>query len=156
MAEAAISQLLLEDFNMHLPVDYNVYPRGEWDNNDVTIFGWSIDIKSTRSGHFLLFEENKLRFRRQQNSLPHAIFMCRTQWNDIIDAPISRGVEIIGGISLPALIHQKHGAVFLQKGDYIPDTHTKLQSANYVVEFSQLTDISTIIPYMLTTLPSKL
>ena len=51
MAELAVSRKLRELFGLHIPIDYEIYPRGEWDDCDISINGWNIDIKSTRIGH---------------------------------------------------------------------------------------------------------
>lgn len=79
MAEVAVLRMLREKYGIHYPVNYEIYPRGEWDDCDVKIGGWSIDIKSTRSGKWLLFETSKLQMRQNQkiNNLD-ALIMCRT------------------------------------------------------------------------------
>ena len=103
MAELAVSRKLRELFGLHIPIDYEIYPRGEWDDCDISINGWNIDIKSTRIGHWLLFEWHKLRIRAPQNKLPHAVFMCKTPWDMDNDLPLG-SVEIIGTVSLHRLL----------------------------------------------------
>lgn len=148
MAEVAVAKMLREDFHLHLPINYEVYPRGEWDDSDIDVFNWVIDIKSTRIGHYMLLEWSKLRFRHSSNRLPHVILMCRTPWDRTNDKPLGRNVELIGCVSLSTLIQLKNGSMILRKGDYIPGTHTRLQAANYAVEFSNLSDMHSAIEYM--------
>lgn len=105
MAEVAVSRMLREEYGIHFPVNFDIYPRGEWDDCDVQIKAWTIDIKSTRSGKWLLFETSKLKMRQNQkiNNLPDAVIMCRTPWDRDNDKP--RGsVELIGAISVYALL----------------------------------------------------
>lgn len=101
MAEVATTHMLREDFGLHFTVNFDIYPRGEWDDFDVQINGWNVDIKSTRTGQWLLFEVDKLRMRQNQkyNNLPDAIFMCRTPWNRELDEP-KGAVKLIGAVSL--------------------------------------------------------
>ena len=35
MAEVAVVKMLREDYQLHLPINYEIYPRGEWDDNDI-------------------------------------------------------------------------------------------------------------------------
>ena len=154
MAEVAITHMLREDFGLHFTVNFDIYPRGEWDDFDVQINGWNVDIKSTRTGQWLLFEVDKLRMRQYQkyNNLPDAIFMCRTPWNRETDEPIGN-VELIGAISLKNLLSNPK-VMRLKKGDFIPNTRAKLQAENYGIHFTNISsDWGAIIPYMLTNPP---
>ncbi len=47
IAEAAFSKMMYENYGLEVPLDYNYYPRGKWDNMDAEINGWRIDIKGT-------------------------------------------------------------------------------------------------------------
>ncbi len=155
MAEAAVSRMLREEFGIHYPVNFDIYPRGEWDDCDVQIKAWNIDIKSTRTGQWLLFEVDKLKMRQNQtiNNLPDSIFMCRTPWNRDTDTPKGT-VELVGAISLQTLLSDNSIVKRLRKGDYIPKTKTKLQADNYAVNFSDLNhDWKVIINYMLKNSP---
>ena len=155
MAEAAVSRMLREEYSIHVPVNFEIYPRGEWDDCDVQIKAWNIDIKSTRSGHWLLFETSKLRMRQNQaiNNLPDAVFMCRTLWNRDDDSP-EGSVELIGTINLQTLVSNNSIVKHLKKGDFIPNTKTKLQADNLAVEFDDLNhDWNQIIQYMLKNSP---
>lgn len=151
MAEVAVSRMLREDFGLHFPVNFDIYPRGEWDDCDVQIKSWNIDIKSTRTGQWLLFEVDKLRMRQNQkiNNLPDAIFMCRTPWDRDSDKP-KGSVELIGSISLKTLLSPNSKVKRLKKGDFIPNTHARLQAENYGVHFRDLNpDWQAVITYML-------
>ena len=157
MAEAAVSQMLREDFGVHYAVNYEIYPKGEWDDFDMQINGWNVDIKSTRSGQWLLFDVDKLRMRQNQkyNNLPDMIFMCRTPWDRIADKPVGT-VDLIGAVSLGFLLSDSPDVKRLKKGDYIPNTNTKLQAENYGVHFSNInSNWTAIITFMLKTFPPK-
>ena len=156
MAEVAVSRMLREEYGIHFPVNFDIYPRGEWDDCDVQIKAWTIDIKSTRSGKWLLFETSKLKMRQNQkiNNLPDAVIMCRTPWDRDNDKP--RGaVELIGAISVYALLRNSNNKViFLKKHDFIPNTKTKLQADNFAIRFEDINhDWDKIIDYMVKNMP---
>ena len=156
MAEVAISKMLKEQFNLEIPLDFEVYSRGKWDDNDVEINGWHIDVKSTRIGHWLLIEWNKLNFRQKQGELPHAFFMCKTDWDMKVDVP-KGSVDLVGCISTTKLKAGMPHVRVLRKGDCIPGTHTRLQADNFGVEFNDLQkDWKVIIEYMLHNSPPDL
>lgn len=149
MAEVAFARMLKEDFNLDVPLDFEVYARGKWDDNDLVINGWNIDIKSTRIGSWLLIEWSKLDFRQKQGELPHAFFMCKTDWDMKKDKPLGT-VQLIGSISLPKLREGEKNVVVIKKGEVIPDTKTPLQADNFGVKFSNLnSDWNTIISHIL-------
>ncbi len=129
---------------------------GEWDDFDVQINGWNVDIKSTRTGQWLLFEVDKLRMRQHQNhnNLPDAIFMCRTPWDKEMDEPKANKVDLIGAVSLSRLLSDDPKVKRLKKGDFIPNTKTPLQAENYGIHFSNIkSDWASIIHYMLENSP---
>lgn len=150
MAEVVVIRMLREEFNIHESVNFDIYPRGEWDDCDVRIYKWSVDIKSTRNGNWLLFETSKLKMRQNQviNNLPDVVFMCRTPWNRDSDLPIGT-VELIGAISLEKLLSKDPKVIHLKKGDFIPNTNARLQAENLAVKFDDLShDWTKIIKYM--------
>ena len=150
MAEVGVAKMLREDYQLHVPINYEIYPRGEWDDNDIEVNRWTIDIKSTRKGHYLLLEHNKVNFRREHGNLPDMIIMCRTPWNEDTDLPADQTVELIGCISLKKLLDPKSTFVYnLRAGECIPGTRSKLQAANYAVEFEDLSDIKKAMDYIL-------
>lgn len=143
MAEVAFARMLREDYKLHLPVNYEVYPRGEWDDEDVIVNGKTIDIKSTQRGRFLLIENNKLNFRKKQGKIPDIIVMCRTDVEN-------RLVEIVGCISTKKLSDDGNQKVKrLKAGELIPGTNVRLQADNYCVRFEDLCDIKTALDYFL-------
>lgn len=156
MAEVAFARMLKEDFNLEIPLDFEIYSRGKWDDNDIIINGWNIDIKSTRIGHWLLIEWSKLNFRQKQGKLPHAFFMCKTPWNMEEDTPKGT-VELIGSISLNRLKQGSSNVITIRKGDYLPGTRTRMQADNFGVEFRHLNnDWSETIDYILNNPPISL
>lgn len=59
IAEVAFAKMLKENYGLTVPLDFNYYPRGQWDNQDAVINGWRIDVKGTRKGgQWLLIEWN--------------------------------------------------------------------------------------------------
>lgn len=137
MAEVAFAKMLREDYKLHLPVNYEVYPRGEWDDEDIIVNGKTIDIKSTKYGKFLLIENSKIDFRQKQGKTPDIIVMCRTDVEN-------RLVEIVGCISTKKLSDDRNQKVKrLKAGELIPGTNVKLQADNYCVRFNDLCDIRT-------------
>lgn len=153
MAEVALKKFLYDRYRIETAVDFNVYARGVWDNNDLVINDWQIDIKSTRSGHWFLIEWSKLSFRQRQKKLPNAFFMCRTPWNRDNDIPKGM-VEICGALSLKGLCSGSPMIRTLRKGDLIPGTTTHLQADNYGIKFNNLNhDWDNIIYTMLTSKP---
>lgn len=40
MAEAAFAKMLHNRYEIEVELDFNYYPRGEWDNQDAEINGW--------------------------------------------------------------------------------------------------------------------
>lgn len=156
MAEVAVAKMLLQDFGIDIPLDFGVYDRGIWDDNDIVINGWNIDIKSTRIGHWLLIEWSKLNFRQKQGELPHTFFMCKTAWDMEKDEPLG-DVLLVGSISCGRLKKGYPNVLSLKKGEYIPHTKTKLQADNFAVEFDNLNhDWNTVINYMLHNPPPDL
>lgn len=157
MAEVAVLRMLREKYGIHYPVNYEIYPRGEWDDCDVKIGGWSIDIKSTRIEKWLLFETNKLKMRQSQkiNNLD-ALIMCKTPWNMDKDEPKGT-VELIGLISMKKLLSSDPKVKHLKKGDFIPNTKSKLQAENLAVAFDDLEhNWDMMIDYMTNNPPPKL
>ena len=137
MAEVAFARMLKEDFDVDVPLDFNVYARGKWDDNDMVINGWNIDIKSTRIGSWLLIEWSKLNFRQKQGELPHAFFMCKTAWNMDKDEPLGT-VDLVGSISLTKLKANMPHVHTIRKGELLPGTKTYLQADNFGVRFRNL------------------
>ena len=144
VAEVGVSNLLREH-GLHCPVDFSIYQRGEWDDCDIKIFKWDIDIKATAKGKWLLMDRDKLLMRKNQtyNNLPDALISCNVECDN---GTPTGNVTINGFISLAKFLKV---AERLRKGDVIPNTDTRLQADNYGIQYNGLSnDWEQIISYM--------
>jgi len=141
MAEVAVAKMLLTDYKLKIDLDFDIYPRGTWDSNDLVINGWAIDVKSTRIGNWFLIEWNKLHFRSVGKELPDAFIPCRTGWNMDCDEP-EGWVEIEGLVKTEEIIGGCSKVRFLKKGSKLPDTTGNfwLQADNYGIKFTDVAD----------------
>lgn len=138
MAEVAFSNMMKENYGIDVPLDFNYYPRGQWDGQDAEINGWRIDVKETRSGgRWMLIEWNKLDFRQRDNNLSHLFVMFTVDWDRSTDQPTGE-VSYQGAASLAKLKESVPTTVVLRKGDVIPGTQTHLQADNYGIRFGDL------------------
>lgn len=114
--------------------DYNIYPRGQWDDADFIVNGKRIDIKTTKTGgQWLMVEKSKLAFRQNENKLPDYFVFCIVGY-DKEKRQFMKEVDISGYISLDDL----KDCQMLNRGEFIPNTKTKLQADNYIVHVSAL------------------
>lgn len=126
IAEVAFSKMMKENYNIDVPLDFNYYPRGQWDNQDAEINGWRIDVKGTRKGgRWMLIEWNKLNFRQRDNNLSHLYAMFTVDWNRETDMPTGK-VSYRGAVSLGKLKKNCKTTVTLLKGSQLPGTTTFL------------------------------
>lgn len=138
MAEVAFSKMMKENYGIDVPLDFNYYPRGQWDGQDAEINGWRIDVKGTRSGgRWMLIEWNKLDFRQRDNNLSHLFIMFTVDWDRSADQPTG-DVSYQGAASLTKLKESVPTTVVLRKGAVIPGTQTHLQADNYGIRFGDL------------------
>lgn len=138
IAEVAFSKMMKENYGIDVPLDFNYYPRGQWDNQDAVINGWRIDVKGTRKGgHWMLIEWNKLNFRQRDNNLSHLYAMFSVDWDRATDRPTGC-VSYEGAVSLKKLRAGCQITHVLRKGDMLPGTHTVLQADNYGIQFRDL------------------
>lgn len=138
MAEVAFSKMMKENYGIDVPLDFNYYPRGQWDGQDAEINGWRIDVKGTRSGgRWMLIEWNKLDFRERDNNLSHLFVMFTVDWDRSADQPTGE-VSYQGAASLAKLKESVPTTVVLRKGAVIPGTQTHLQADNYGIRFGDL------------------
>ena len=149
IAEVAFCKLLKENYGIDIELDFNYYPRGQWDSQDAEVNGWRIDIKGTRKGgHWLLIEWNKLNFRQRDNNLSHVFVMFSVDWNRNIDAPTGKA-SFEGIASLNKLNRYTPNTRVLLKGSCIPGTHARLQADNYGIHFDNLfKDLDTFILWL--------
>lgn len=138
VAEVAVANLL-SSYGVHCPADFNIYRRGEWDDCDIKIFKWDIDVKASEKGKWLLIERDKLIMRSKQrfNNLPDGLIFCNVVWFEDKYRPSSE-VCINGFISLQKFLNE---ALRLKKGDCIPNTATKLQADNFAVNKENLSPL---------------
>lgn len=138
MAEVAFSKMMKENYGIDVPLDFNYYPRGQWDGQDAEINGWRIDVKGTRSGgRWMLIEWNKLDFRQRDNNLSHLFIMFTVDWDRSADQPTGE-VSYQCAASLMKLKESVPTTVVLRKGAVIPGTQTHLQADNYGIRFGDL------------------
>lgn len=138
IAEVAFSKMMKENYGIDVPLDFNYYPRGQWDDQDAEINGWRIDVKGTRSGgRWMLIEWNKLNFRQRDNNLSHLFVMFTVDWDRNSDQPTGK-VSYRGAVSLAKLKEGVPTTVVLRKGSVLPGTKTHLQADNYGIQFKDL------------------
>lgn len=95
--------MMKENYGIDVPLDFNYYPRGQWDNQDAVINEWRIDVKGTRKGgQWMLIEWNKLNFRQRDNNLSHLYAMFTVDWDRSKDQPTGRA-SYKGAVSLNKL-----------------------------------------------------
>ena len=115
IAEVAVVEFFRAEYGLHLPVNFEVYPRGEWDDQDIEVKGLTIDVKGSNGGKWLLFEQSKYKFRREEKTVPDMIIFCRC---------FGSAVKIAGCISENRLfnpdgqnvLYTKMGRIYRAKG----------------------------------------
>lgn len=156
IAEVAFAKMMKENYGIDVPLDFNYYPRGQWDTQDAEINGWRIDVKGTRKGgRWMLIEWSKLNFRQRDNNLSHLYVMFVVDWNRDTDQPTGR-VSYRGAVSLSKLRHGCPTTVVLPKGSTLPGTHTHLQADNYGILFRDLyKHLNHLVEYLLKDAPPR-
>ena len=157
MAEVAFARMLHDVYRIDIELDFNYYPRGEWDDQDAVVNGWRIDVKATRKGgRWMLIEWSKLDFRQKQGKLSHLYAMAIVDWDRNRDLPNQR-VEVVGCASVMKLRTGIPTTLVLRKGECIPGTNTRLQADNYGISFSDLEkDWESVIQFITTHSPPNL
>lgn len=118
-----------------IPLDFSVYERGEYDNQDTKINETLIDIKATREGgEWFLIEWNKLNFRAREKQLPHYFVFFTVGWDRRKDLPTGKatfeGIIPIEWLSKEHVLKEPRIRV-LKKGEKIPGKDVSLQADNY-------------------------
>lgn len=150
MAEAAVCNILHECGDTQAAVNYEILPRGMCDWYDMTVNGWTLDIKSTRCGKWLLFDCNKARFRGRSGTMPDVIVMCRTAWDTVKDTPQGANVDVYGCVSMDRLQRPDGTKVrLLRAGEAIPGTECRLQTDNFGIRVEDLTDFAVAAKWMI-------
>ena len=149
IAEVAFAKVMRGNYGVEVPLDFNYYPRGQWDEEDSIINGWRIDIKGTRrGGRWMLIEWNKLNFRQRDNNLSHIFMMFTVDWDRDRDQPTGR-VAYEGAASLSKLTPDCDTTLVLRKGDLLPGTGTHLQADNFGIKFRDLnSNLSEVIEFI--------
>lgn len=138
IAETAFHKMMKENYNLDVPLDFNYYPRGQWDEQDAVINGWRIDVKGTRKGgRWMLIEWSKLVFRQKENKLSHVYLMFSVDWDRQTDQPTGK-VSYKGAVSLSRLNDHTPTTQILRKGTKLPGTNAYLQADNYGIQFRDL------------------
>ena len=152
IAEVAFCKLLKENYGIDIELDFNYYPRGQWDSQDAEVNGWRIDIKGTRKGgHWLLIEWNKLSFRQRDNNLSHVFVMFSVDWNRNIDAPTGKA-SFEGIASLNKLNRRTLTKAFTNKLTFIKFRSTlPLKRRSMFTSCTPTTRLSAAIPVFLLT-----
>ena len=157
IAEVAFAKMMRLHFNIEIDLDFNYYPRGEWDGQDTVINNWKIDIKGTRQGgKWMLIEWSKINFRQKDKDLPHLFVMASVCWDRETDTPTG-GVDMVGCASVMKLRKDVPTTRVLRKGDFIPGKQIRLQADNFGISFSDLKqDWEFVIRYILQNDPPAL
>lgn len=156
IAEVAFSKMMKENYGIDVPLDFNYYPLGQWDNQDAVINGWRIDVKGTRKGgHWMLIEWNKLNFRQRDNNLSHIYAMFSVDWDRSTDCPTGL-VSYEGAVSLGKLRPDCQTTHILRKDTVLPGTRAVLQADNYGVKFKNLyKHLNHLVAYLTSQKPPK-
>lgn len=156
IAETAFSKMMKENYDIDVPLDFNYYPRGQWDEQDAVLNGWRIDVKGTRQGgRWLLIEWNKLKFRQIDDNLSHVFVMFSVGWDRNTDTPTGTACYE-GAVSLDRLNVHTPTTRVLRKGDFLPGTRMMLQADNYGIRFHDLnSDLDTFVKYLTENTPPE-
>ncbi len=137
IAEVAFKRIVEQRYPAvgEIPLDFQVYQRGEYDDQDATINGCNIDIKATREGgEWFLIEWNKLDFRARENKLPDYFAFFTVGWDRNRDVPT--GTATLEGIIPIEWLSKEHvdgeeRIKVLRSGESIPGKSVTLQADNY-------------------------
>jgi len=159
IAEVAFAKMMKAKFNIDITLDFEYYPRGEWDGQDTVINGWKIDVKGTRQGgKWMLIEWNKIDFRQRDKDLSHMFVMASVFWDRDTDKPTGK-VDLVGCASILKLQNGIENTVVMRKGTLLPGTKkpVPLQADNYGIKFENLQqDWGIAINYILNHTPPNL
>lgn len=159
IAEVAFAKMLFENFGLKIELDFEYYPRGQWDGQDAIINGWKIDIKGTRQGgKWMLIEWSKINFRQKDKDLSHMFVMASVLWDRDNDKPTGK-VDLIGCASILKLTKNSSNTVVFRKGELLPGTKypVKLQADNFGIRFEDLQqNWNVIVNYILNHNPPDL
>jgi hypothetical protein len=150
IAEVAFAQMLKNNYDINVDLDFGVYPRGKWDSVDVQVNKWNIDIKASKYGsRWFLIEWDKIGYYHQSGTLPHMFVMASVDWNRTHNLPNGE-VNLIGMMYTNEIVPTNPKVHTLRKGSNIPGTSTSLYADNYGIAFNDLNqNWDEIIDYIL-------
>ena len=139
IAEVAFSKLM-SNYGLNVALDWNIYDRGVYDDQDADINGWKIDVRGTRAGgQYMLIEHNKLNFRLNENKLSHIYAMFSVGWNRTSDMPTGIATYV-GAATLRYMNDTFPRTIVLRRGDLLPGTRypVHMQADNFAIHFNDL------------------
>ena len=143
LGEVAVQEFLKQK-GITTQLDFDIYERGQWDDSDINVNGWKIDIKCTKKqGHNFLIEWNKLQFGSDSEELPHYYLMTHlldeVPSNELqIQQMKSFRVELIGYEDVRNLQTTNNNILVLDRGAFIPGTNTEMIAKSYCIPFDQM------------------
>jgi len=123
LAEAVV-QRFLESHGIKIDLDFDIYPRGIWDDGDFTLKGMKFSIKASKAyAKWLLLESKDI----ERNYLFDYYIFVNVDKN--LEGGIVRGYATMKDVL---------GFTKLKKGDFLPNTNTVLDADNHGREVKYL------------------
>lgn len=122
-----VGELIVKKFfdnnGILVKLDFNIYPRGKWDEADIKINGYTVAIKTSKYfARWLLLETKDL--EREDAIFDYYIFVK-------VDKDLHGGI-VSGYITKDIVLDKKDSNNYwLKKGELIPGTTTPLDAPNY-------------------------
>jgi len=123
VGEVVIKKFLAQQpFNVQgIELDFNIYPRGEWDSSDIVISDIKLSIKSSKHfARWLLLESKDI---DRGDVYDYYILV-------VIDENFKAG-RVKGFAKKSEIIQSNKETLILERGDFIPKTQTKLDAKNH-------------------------
>jgi hypothetical protein len=123
-----VAKNFLEQFNIKgIKLDFEIYPRGEWDETDFVINNKKISIKSAKwFSKWLLLESKDI---NRGDIYDYYIFVT-------IDKDFKSGT--VKGFTRKEDLENQQKTTLLKKGDHIPNTSTILDADNHCIQQDNL------------------
>lgn len=128
IGEMISKNFLKNEFDVDTKIDFDIYPRGQWDSTDIEINDIKISIKSAKwFSSWLLLESRDI---ERGGTYPFYILV-------LVDKNNNGG--IIAGYATNKEISQGDpNTLILKKGEFIPNTNTPLDANNHARHKSHL------------------
>lgn len=123
VAEVAVKKFLEQDFFgfSGIELDFNIYPRGQWDDNDIEINGFTLAVKSSKSfARWLLVEKKDI----DRGDKYDFYFLV------LVDKDF-RSAEVAGFAAREKIFKIEGDTLLMRKGECIPNTSTVLDADNH-------------------------